>query len=276
MNTWIKKSIELANAPGYMDSIIEVYPANPGERRPIDVEVKEELEKLYDERKDVDLLFGLMQLPKFPIEHPYVGFFKMEKKANRKSLLENNPKTVKQIIDMLRSQTNGPITGFDAMIMGSEVPIELNRQEGPMFTRYVRQLAQKNNYSILSEDEFKKSTAGIIILDASDDANAEFAKNNLDYQINKGLDLVAKVDKKYVIGEAKWIGQSGGNQDKSVVDANLLLDNYTSSKAIPINILDGYVWLETKKDTKAPKVIRAKEEVILSALLIGDFLESLR
>ena len=32
-----------------MDSIIEVYPANPGERRPIDVEVKEELEKLYDE-----------------------------------------------------------------------------------------------------------------------------------------------------------------------------------------------------------------------------------
>jgi len=55
-----------------------------------------------------------------------------------------------------------------------------------------------------------------------------------------------------------------------------LVDGYTSDAAIPINILDGYVWLDNLKNSKTPKTIREKNKPILSALLLDEFLESLR
>jgi len=276
MNPWIEKSIKLANEPGYMDAIIDVYPFKQDEHRPIPTGDKKELEKLFDEKKNVELLLKLLELKKFPIDHPYVGFFKAEHKESRKSLLENNHLTLDKIIGVLRSQTRENKVGFDAMIIGSEEPIAMNRRMGRLFGNYVKNLCTKYNYSHLEEEAFKKCKRGIAVLNAEDKKAKEFAEENLEYSINKGLDIVAKVNEKYVIGEAKWIGTPGGNQDKSGNDAFGLVDGYTSDAAIPINILDGYVWLDNLKNSKTPKTIREKNKPILSALLLDEFLESLR
>jgi|SaaInlV_165m_DNA_1040744.scaffolds.fasta_scaffold25721_2 hypothetical protein len=276
MNTWIKKSIELANKFGYMDAIMDVYPFKISERRPIPITCKNELRKLFDDGKNIELLLKLLELKKFPIDHPYVGFFKAEHKNSRKILLENNPLAFNKIIDILRSQTRENKAGFDAMIIGSEEPIAMNRQIGPLFGYYIKDLCTKHNYSYLDEKEFKKSTEGIAILNAGDKKAKQFAEENLEYTINKGLDIVAKVNEKYVIGEAKWIGTPGGNQDKSGNDAFGLVDGYNSDNVIPINILDGYVWLDNLKNSKTPKTIREKDKHILSALLLNEFFESLR
>lgn len=275
MNEWTKKSIDLANLPGYMDAIVKVYPFKLGDRRPVDNKIKKELKKLYSDGKNVELLLKLLELKKFPIDHPYVGFFKAEHRNSRKKLLEKNPAALNKIIDVLRSQNRDNKTGFDGMIIGSEEPIAMNRQIGPLFGKYVENLCQQHEYSYLQEDEFRESTEGISVLNAGDKKAKEFAKENLDYTINKGLDIVAKVNEKYVIGEAKWIGTPGGNQDKSGNDAFGLVDSYISDKAIPINIIDGYVWLENLKNSKTPKTIRDKEKPILSALLLNEFLKSL-
>lgn len=276
MNVWIKKSIELANKPGYMDAITKVYPFKFGERRPLVPAIKNELRKLYDNGKNVELLLKLLDLKKFPIDHPYVGFFKAEHKESRMKLLKGNPLAVKKIIDVLRSQTRESEFGFDAMIIGSEEPIAMNRQIGPLFGNYVKELCTQNSYSYLDEEKFKIFTDGIAVLKGGDKKAKTFAQENLEYSINKGLDLIAKVNEKYVIGEAKWIGTPGGNQDKSGNDAFGLVDGYTSNAAVPINILDGYVWLDNLKNSKTPKTIREKDKPILSALLLSKFLESLR
>ena len=156
------------------------------------------------------------------------------------------------------------------MIEGMCKPIEMNRKTGG-FSNYVK----KFGYQLLLENAFTSSTNGICILDGGDDALKKYAKEKLGYKINKGLDLVAKVNKKYVIGEAKWIGMPGGNQDKSGKDAFPLL-NHDHAKAIPINILDGYVWLSHKQKTGLGKAIVDKNDNIFSALLLDEFLKSLR
>ena len=174
---------------------------------------------------------------------------------------------------MIYQNKIGSLSRFDAMIEGIEAPIEMNRQMGQLFKNYVKTLG----YKIFKDtNKFLKSTNATVILDVSDKQAQQFAEKHLDYKIDKGLDLVAKVNIKYVIGEAKWISQSGGNEDKSAKDAFGLVDGYKSNKATAINILDGYVWLDSKMKTKTPKKLRNKRKIILSALLLGKFLESLR
>ena len=51
------------------------------------------------------------------------------------------------------------------------------------------------------------------ILDAGDKAMMGFAKEHLNYNHNKGLDFVARFNKKYVIGEAKFLTDFGGHQN---------------------------------------------------------------
>ena len=246
---------------------------------------KKILKGYYDDGKDIELILELIKASKgqtekmkelgvdslvFPVQHPLVGFIRNIPKENVEAWLEQEKEAVNHIITAIKKLEIGKQVGFDAMIEGMCKPIEMNRKTGG-FSNYVK----KFGYQLLSENAFTSSTNGICILDGGDDALKKYAKEKLGYKINKGLDLVAKVNKKYVIGEAKWIGMPGGNQDKSGKDAFPLL-NHDHAKAIPINVLDGYVWLSHKQKTGTGKAIIDKNDNIFSALLLGEFLESLR
>ena len=100
----------------------------------------------------------------------------------------------------------------------------------------------------------------------------DFAKRYLSYSVDKGLDLVAKSGKKYVIGEAKFLTDYGGHQNAQLRDAIGLLNEYRG-EAVPVAILDGVVWIEN--GGKMLNAVRKLEETALSSLLLKDFLESL-
>ena len=291
MNEWTQKSIDLCKS-GYLNSIIqEVYPWQLQNRRTADPMFKylkidkKILKGYYDDGKDIELILDLIKASKgrtsvmknqgidglvFPVQHPLVGFIREIPEDDVEAWLKQEKEAVKHIIATIKNIQFGKLVGFDAMIEGMCKPIEMNRKTGG-FSNYVKKLG----YQLLSQNAFTSSTNGICILDGGDSELEKYAKEKLGYKINKGLDLVAKVNKKYVIGEAKWIGTPGGNQDKSGKDAFPLL-NHDHAKAIPINVLDGYVWLSHKQKTGTGKAIIDKNDNIFSALLLGEFLESLR
>ena len=72
------------------------------------------------------------------------------------------------------------------------------------------------------------------ILNAGDAELMNFAKQHLDYNREKGLDFVARFNKKYIIGEAKFLTDDGGHQNAQFVDAISTLESSTD-KAIKIS-----------------------------------------
>ena len=76
MNEWVQKSIEAANAPGYLDRLHEVYPVTRETAREIPPEIKEELRYAYSHQDNLRLIRSLLRLDKFPIKDPYVAFLR--------------------------------------------------------------------------------------------------------------------------------------------------------------------------------------------------------
>jgi len=256
MNEWVKKSIEIANAPRYLDKLHEVYPVIQETEREIPEEVKNRLKKVYNERDDLALIKELLKLPKFPVKDPYVAFLR-----KRKVFIEYNPQTVQRIVNRIR------LMGYDAMIESIEEPKEFNRQIGTLFKRWL----PKIGYPTLTIEEFETYDK-IAFLEGSDAQLKDFANTVLDCDLDKGPDFLAKVGKRYVIGEAKFLTDYGGHQNAQFEDALRLLRN-KKGKAIRIAVLDGVVWI--KDSTKMYRTVCQLEEVALTALLLKDFLESL-
>jgi len=257
MNEWVKKSIEIANAPGYLDNLHEVYPVIQEGEREIPEEIKKKLKKIYNKGDDVALIKELLKLPKFPIKDPYVAFLR-----KREVFIEYNPQTVKRIVNRIRSM------GYDAMIESIEEPKEFNRQIGTLFKRW----PPKIGYPTLTIEDFETCDK-IAFLQGSDVQLKDFANTVLGCDLDKGPDLLAKVGKRYVIGEAKFLTDYGGHQNAQFEDALRLLRG-KKGKAIRIAVLDGVVWI--KDSTKMYRTVCQLEEVALTALLLKDFLESLR
>ena len=100
----------------------------------------------------------------------------------------------------------------------------------------------------------------------------------LNQNLAKRPDLVAKVNNTYIIGEAKWVGSPGGNQNKQVVEVlNLCRDQ--RGDVIRIGIIDGFPWA-TKNNVdniindKTVVQVQESEYDIISALLLDDYLRS--
>ena len=91
--------------------------------------------------------------------------------------------------------------------------------------------------------------------------------------LDKGIDLLAKAGNNYIIGEAKFITDYGQGQNNQVENALKLLWS-KEGKAVRIAVLDGVVWI--KGGTKMFRAVSGLNEVALSALLLKEFLESLR
>ena len=257
MNEWVKMSIEIANAPGYLDKLHEVYPVTQESEREIAKDVKSKLKKLYNTGNDVELIKELLNLPKFPVKDPYVAFLR-----KREVFIEYNPKTVQRIAKRIR------LMGYNAMIESIEEPKEFNRRIGNLFKRWL----PKIGYPVLNIDDFENYD-GIAFLQGSDAQLKDFSNAVLGCDLDKGPDFLAKVEKRYVIGEAKFLTDYGGHQNAQFEDALRLLRG-KKGKAIRIAVLDGIVWI--KDSTKMYRGVCQLEEVSLTALLLKDFLKSLR
>jgi hypothetical protein len=254
MNKWVKKSIELAHSKGYLDKLFEIYPVEFGEPRMIPNDIKNEIQKAFEEENKIKLIEELLKLDKFPINHPYVPSLK-----RHRFLLLQNPQTVERISKILFS------LGFDKILELSSQPKSPSRQLGYSFKQWLR----NQRYSFLEESEFKKCS-DIAFLEGSDEKLKKFAKVELKISLTKGVDFILKIKNKFFLGEAKFLTDYGGTQDNQFREA-IKIAKIKKNNIIGIAVLDGIVWF--KSNCKMHQTIKSFEGVALSALLLKEFIK---
>lgn len=256
MNEWVQRSIEIANARGYLDRLHEVYTVTWEAARELPPEVKEDLRDAYNSRDNLRLIRTLLTLEKFPIKDPYVAFLR-----KREPFLEYNPRTVERIANHLYSM------GFEGVVKGTEEPKEFNRQIGGLFKRWLPTLG----YPLLQESAFERHP-GIAVLQGSNGELMEYANRALGCNLTKGPDLIAKVSSTYIVGEAKFLTDYGGHQNAQFEDVLRLLRGREGS-ATRIAILDGVVWI--RDSTRMYRTVCELRHTALTALLLKEFFCSL-
>jgi hypothetical protein len=102
----------------------------------------------------------------------------------------------------------------------------------------------------------------------------DWCAKHLHYSRDKGLDFVGRFNKKYVIGEAKFLTDFGGHQNAQFADAISTITN-PSVKAITIAILDGVLYIKANNKMYRDATMTYTNCNILSALLLREFLYSL-
>tara|TARA_B100001564_G_C20664819_1_gene683250 strand:- start:200 stop:1000 length:801 start_codon:yes stop_codon:yes gene_type:complete len=266
MNRWIKRSLYVANNPNYLDNLYRVYPIQQSGTRPLNAGLWTQIEREYNAgnwEMVIELLIDSRN-DIFPIKDGYVGFWRQDK-----STISSNPGQVQRIATILSSMT------FEGMKKACSRPKESNQTIGPMFRNWYKQASNSLGIPVMDLATFQ-ATSRDAILDGSDDVLKQYATDNLGYSINKGLDFIARVNGKYVIGEAKWITTPGGNQDKSFQDAKAMVeDSNLHSNVIPIMILDGVLYLASRGKLYVNLTENYKEYNIMSALVLKEFLASL-
>lgn len=228
MNEWVESSIEIANSPGYLDRLHQIYPISVGPRRIVSAQTKRELRLIYDSQNEVLLVKALLQVDKFPIEDPYVAFLR-----KKDSFIEYNPQTVGRIAQRVLSMS------FEEMIDEIEEPKVVNRRMGTLFPEWLATL----DYPMLSKSEFPYYNGEIAFLTGGNGERKDYANRVLGCNLNKGPDLLVKVGAHHVIGEAKILTDYGGHQNAQFADALNLLGG-SEGDAIRIAVLDGVVWIE--------------------------------
>jgi hypothetical protein len=262
LNQWVLRSIELFERTPYLDNILAVYPLQSARPTRLNDNLRRRIISAHQARRTDELITILQNEVKFPYDEPLWYLMK-----NIQGCLTNNPRQIQRIADSLYSMT------ADETVFRLESAPKLNTQMGPMFTNWLR-----NNFNLLNVDEFTNSTQGIHILNSSEQEGKNFVNNILLQNVEKRPDLVAKVNETYIIGEAKWIGSPGGNQNKQVVEViNLCRDQ--RGNVIRIGIIDGFPWA-TKTVTegiindKTVVQVQESEYDIISALLLNEYLVS--
>jgi hypothetical protein len=101
-----------------------------------------------------------------------------------------------------------------------------------------------------------------------------FAKEHLNYNHKKGLDFIARFNGKYVIGEAKFLTDFGGHQNAQFNDA-IATVQAKGVKAITVAILDGVLYIKGNNKMYKDITERYKNENIMSALVLREFLYQL-
>jgi hypothetical protein len=257
MNIWVKKSIELANSPAYLDKLHAVYPMEEGALRNIPLDIQEQIKGYLEEENKEELIKALLKLELFPIKDPYVGYLRASLKS-----IEENPDTVTRIFNRLKK------IGFSEIIRNSSQPKELNRTMGPMFKRWLPTIG----YPMIPKNEFL-NFEGTAFLEGSDTALKEFANKYLGTNLEKGLDLILKKRNVFILGESKFISAEGGNQNAQFNDPLGLISSFDDKKAIRIAVLDGVIWIQNNSLHR--KIIKA-DKTIMSALLLKDYIESIK
>jgi len=260
-NQWIFKSLNLAESTSYLDDILEIYPFQSATPERLPDKVRNQIIRAHQSRNTDDLIVLLKGLTKFPYEDPVWYMLK-----NIKGFFDNNPQQLQRI-----AQSIYAMTAEETVIRLESAP-KLNTQIGPMFNNWV-----KNKFTILNLNDFKKSSEGIVVLGESENIGQSFISEYLNQDLPKRPDLIAKVNNQYVIGEAKWIGQSGGNQEKQVQEVLSFCANQRGN-ILRIGIVDGFPWSIYRENGRIinDKVVVNIQESnydIISALLIEEYLQ---
>lgn len=230
-NQWTERSIEFAKTQNYLDELFKVYPLEENEPRAVDSDDWQKIEKAYSHKNDAVFIDTLLNLETFPIKDAYVSFLRYYREA-----LRHNPKTVKRLSARLYQLD---ITELKQMC---ERPKETNQQMGPLFKKWI---LEKNPLNLKLTDDYSGffATEEDSVFIGSDNKIKEFAKEHLNYNINKGLDILLKYNNQFIIGEAKFVTSEGGNQRNQLSKTKQFLDDNTI-KAKKIAILDGVIYIK--------------------------------
>jgi hypothetical protein len=257
MNHWTELSIEFANQKNYLDELFKVYPTIPEGIRDIDKNKWAEIETAFNKKDKLKLLIKLLSLNLFPIKDSYVAYLKRDP-----SSLLRNPATVDRLCGRLLEM------GLNNIFEKCSEPKETNRQIGPFFKRWLAK--ETLGAPLMNIAQFMKTKENAILI-GSDAELMAFAVKNLSYNGDKGLDFVGRFNNKYVIGEAKFLTDFGGHQNAQFEDAKNLLKN-KSTTAVKIGILDGVLYIKSKKKMYKYLVENKEEYNILSCLVLREFL----
>lgn len=267
MNMWTQMSIDFANQKNYLDELYKVYPISPNLRRELSPHIQNNIETAFINKDNVALIKNLLQLELFPIKDSYVAYLRKDP-----SSISRNPQTINRIAGTIYGM------GLDAVIDKCTEPKETNRQIGPMFKYWLN----KNALGVpvyKNVKDFLNNPDENAVLNVSDAEMANFAVKYLGYKREKGLDFLARFNKKYVVGEAKFLTDFGGHQNAQFDDAvSTMTSTFHSSilntEVIPIAIMDGVLYI--KGNNKLYRYLENHEEqIIISSLLLREFLYSL-
>jgi len=260
MGYWTDLSIEFANQKNYLDELFKIYPTIPEGIRDINKHQWFHIEESFNQNDNVSLINQLLKLNLFPIKDSYVAYLKRDPDAVLRNL-----GTINRLCGRLYEM------GLEKIFEKCSEPKETNRQIGPLFKRWLTNggLGIKPVGII----EFQKNDENAI-LDASDVEMKNWCFRNLNYTRDKGLDFVARFNKKYIIGEAKFLTDFGGHQNAQFADAISTITT-PSIKAITIAILDGVLYIKTKNKMYRDITTRYKDCNIMSALVLREFLYSI-
>lgn len=256
MTPWTKKSLEIADAPGYLDKLHEIYVMQINPERPLSFEVEKKIRGYFDARDARGLILTLLKNEIFPIKDSYIGFLRRKPLA-----IEENPITLARVGERLFN------LGIERLLIEAIRPKETNRQLGQSFRRWLTTLG----HPVLSESEFQRQP-GTAFLEGSDKGLKSYATTKLGCTLRKGIDLIFRKENTFIIGEAKFLTTPGGEQDRGFDDAEHFINNQTGS-ARRIALLDGYIWLQ--REGGLYKKITESNHEIFSALLLPDYIQSL-
>jgi hypothetical protein len=257
MNPWIKLSVDYASQRSYLDDLFQVYPTIPEGIRELDKLLWKEIETTFEKRDNIGLIKNLLKLDLFPIKDSYVAYLKRDKGA-----LERNPATAARLSGRLYEM------GLETLFSRCSEPKETNRQIGPLFRRWLNK--KSLGVEPLKVDDFL-ATKDNAVLYAGDAEMMAFAKKYLNYNHNKGLDLIARFNGKYVIGEAKFLTDFGGHQNAQFNDAIATIQA-ENVKAIKVAILDGVLYIKGNNKMYRDVTTTYKDENIMSSLVLREFL----
>jgi len=258
-NVWVRASIDAAYSKGYLDRLSSVYPISLNVGREVDEEDVKTIKAAFKKGNKKELISVLLGLKRFPIDDAYIGFIRRNRKA-----LDSNPVTIRRIGERLVNM------GLEAILEGARRPQSTSRQMGPSFRNWLCK-----QYPVLKPSEFLSSRQ-TAVLHGNDAALKEFARRELGYRGQKGLDLVVKAGNRFLIGEAKLISSSGGTQHKSFRETMTFIKSQ-QGRATRIAVLDGVVWLSSPRGKDLFQGIKKLKEnqIAISALLLPKLIKAL-
>lgn len=259
MNLWVERSIELANAPGYLDKLGRIYSVESAQQRDVRPELLGRIREAHASENNAALIESLMRLDKYPVDDPYVRLLK--KLPNG---VEQNPETVDRLAERIR------LLQWEQLEGAIKAPIVANRRLGNRFYEWLKTLG----YPFLNGNELPGTGDRIAFLAGSDEVKKTYAREHLGYVGERGLDLLVKHTEEYIIGEAKFFADHGGNQNNNFNAAMNLVNNQSSLvETRAIAVLDGVVWLGGR--SRMYQTVISTSHDVMSALLLPDYLESL-
>ena len=177
MNRFLEQSIQYANQRSYLDDLFRVYPTIPDGIREINELIWSDVEQAFSTRDNEELIKSLLKMELFPIKDSYVAYLKRDKTA-----ISRNPNTINRLAGRIIE------LGLDKIYEKCTEPKETNRQIGPMFKTWIN--SGVLGLQPVSIDQFMQNNNNAI-LNASDRAMMDFAKEHLNYNHEKAVQTFA-------------------------------------------------------------------------------------